>query len=689
MTELINSTTITTSEPEADLGALGLGDESQGIVHDSRSPLRLALRRFRRNWVAMAALVVLVIVVFLCLFPSIPARYGQSERLPVTDTTYINAPPSAEAWFGTDDLNRDLYSRVFYGGQTSILIGVSVAVIACLIGTLVGAVAGYRGGKLDDILMRITDIFLAFPILVTLLVLRNVLSEVPYVDTVMGDKTSIRFMVIMLSVVGWMAVARIVRGEVLSLKQREFVEAGAVARRLGTADHVQAPDPQFAGSDHGGPEPVGRHRHPRRVDPVVLRLRAEPGRGAHDVGSPDRPVEADDPVRLLVAGRVPVPVPRRDDRCHQLRRRRVARLLRSEGQEGAGVTVDLSGDGQTLEPIVASEATDHVVDRPVVLEIRDLHVTFPTESGDVQAVRGVDVTVHEGELLGVVGESGSGKSVTFLAAMGLLPKSARTEGSVKIRGQELIGEKRKLVQRARGKRIAMIFQDPLSALNPTHKVGSQVAEMVRSHQEMSKEQAAKRAVELLDMVGIPQPTTRARQYPHEFSGGMRQRVMIAMAIANDPEVLIADEPTTALDVTVQAQILEVVQRIQKELGTAVVFITHDLGVVARIADRLQVMYAGRAVERGEVRDLFTRPTHPYTKGLLASLPAIGRERLTPIPGAPPNMLAPPSGCAFRARCAFAIAACAGDIPELQPFGVVETACIRAEELLDVAVGDAP
>ena len=236
----------------------------------------------------------------------------------------------------------------------------------------------------------------------------------------------------------------------------------------------------------------------------------------------------------------------------------------------------------------------------------------------------------------------------------------------------------------------MIFQDPLSALNPTHKVGSQVAEMVRSHQEMSKEQAAKRAVELLDMVGIPQPTTRARQYPHEFSGGMRQRVMIAMAIANDPEVLIADEPTTALDVTVQAQILEVVQRIQKELGTAVVFITHDLGVVARIADRLQVMYAGRAVERGEVRDLFTRPTHPYTKGLLASLPAIGRERLDADPRRPRRTCSPrrrdaPSGPV----AAFAIEACAGDIPELQPFGVVETACIRAEELLDVAVGDSP
>jgi oligopeptide/dipeptide ABC transporter ATP-binding protein len=190
-------------------------------------------------------------------------------------------------------------------------------------------------------------------------------------------------------------------------------------------------------------------------------------------------------------------------------------------------------------------------------------------------------------------------------------------------------------------------------------------------------------VELLDLVGIPQAKTRARQYPHEFSGGMRQRVMIAMAIANDPELLIADEPTTALDVTVQAQILEVIQRIQHELGAAVVFITHDLGVIAQVANRVQVMYAGRAAERGEVEDIFLRPAHPYTAGLLASLPVVGRERLTPIPGAPPNMIHPPSGCAFRTRCPFAIDACAADPPpELMPYGVVQTACIRAKEFAE-------
>ena len=259
------------------------------------------------------------------------------------------------------------------------------------------------------------------------------------------------------------------------------------------------------------------------------------------------------------------------------------------------------------------------------LSIRDLRVSFPTDSGDVQAVRGIDLDVADGELVGIVGESGSGKSVSFLAVMGLLPKSAKITGSAMIKGQELVGENSKLVRRARGKRISMIFQDPLSALNPVHKVGAQITEMIQSHQQLSKAGAEVRAIELLDLVGIPQPAARAKQFPHEFSGGMRQRVMIAMAIANDPEVLIADEPTTALDVTVQAQILEVIQRIQKELNTAVVFITHDLGIVARIADRVQVMYAGRAAERGGVFEIFERPSHPYTAGA-AQLAADARAR---------------------------------------------------------------
>jgi len=238
---------------DVDLTGLTLRDESEGVGGESLSPFRLALRRFRRNHTAMVCLVILVLMMFLCLFPSIPARYGEGERLPKTATTFINSPPSKDAWFGTDSLNRDLYSRVFYGGQVSILIGIFVAMIACTVGTVVGAVAGYRGGKFDDILMRITDIFLAFPILVSLLVLRNVLADMPLFKTIMGDKTSVRFMVLLLSAVGWMAVARIVRGVVLSLKEREFIEA---SRSVGAS----------------GPRIMFKHLIPNALGPIMVSL---------------------------------------------------------------------------------------------------------------------------------------------------------------------------------------------------------------------------------------------------------------------------------------------------------------------------------------------------------------------------------------------------------------------------------
>ena len=318
-----------------------------------------------------------------------------------------------------------------------------------------------------------------------------------------------------------------------------------------------------------------------------------------------------------------------------------------------------------------------------ILSLRDFRVSFPTINGTVQAVRGVDLDVRRGEMVGVVGESGSGKSVTFLGVMGLLPRTAVIEGSATIDGDEIVGRTSKQMRSIRGKRIAMIFQDPLSALNPVHKIGKQIVEMLDAHQDLSRAAARERAVELLDMVGIPQPEHRAEQYPHEFSGGMRQRVMIAMAIANDPDVLIADEPTTALDVTVQAQILEVMQRIQSELNTAIVLITHDLGVVARVVDRVQVMYAGRPIERATVDDLFRHSTHPYTRGLMASLPSLDAHRLVPIPGAPPNMTDPPPGCPFAPRCVHRREACEADLPALRQFGPGETACIRAEELVGV------
>ncbi|MBB6347594.1 peptide/nickel transport system ATP-binding protein [Nonomuraea muscovyensis] len=315
-----------------------------------------------------------------------------------------------------------------------------------------------------------------------------------------------------------------------------------------------------------------------------------------------------------------------------------------------------------------------------ILEVRDLTVTFP---GDIQAVRGVSYDVSRGEVLGIVGESGSGKSVTSLAIMGLLPRDAQVSGSVRLHGRELIGVEEDELTKVRGKSISMIFQDPLSAFTPVYTIGDQVAEAVRVHQKVAKDKAARRAVELLDLVGIPHPDVRAKAFPHEFSGGMRQRAMIAMAIANDPDLLICDEPTTALDVTIQAQVLEVLKTAQRETGAGIVMITHDLGVIAGMADRVLVMYAGRPVEQGPVDELYYRPRMPYTMGLLASIPRIDGEEgpLVPIEGNPPSPAALPPGCPFAPRCPMHIDSCDEEEPPLTPIGGGRhVACIRSREI---------
>jgi oligopeptide/dipeptide ABC transporter ATP-binding protein len=323
-----------------------------------------------------------------------------------------------------------------------------------------------------------------------------------------------------------------------------------------------------------------------------------------------------------------------------------------------------------------------------LLEVRGLDVRFRTREGVVHAVRGVDLDLPAGGVLGLVGESGSGKSVAMLAVMGLLPRNASVSGSIRLGGQEVVGLPESQLRHLRGGRMAMIFQDPMTSLNPVLPVGFQVAEAVRvHHREMSRREARRRAVELLDLVSIPQAAARAGAYPFEFSGGMRQRVMIAMAIANDPALLIADEPTTALDVTIQAQILEVLEVIQRERHVGVVLITHDLGVVAGSVGDVAVMYAGRIVERGRVDDVFETPSHPYTRGLLACLPRLDQPDapLTPIGGVPPSMQDVPRGCAFHPRCPYAEARCEAEDPALRPVGDGWAACHFAERAQQVGL----
>ena len=308
-----------------------------------------------------------------------------------------------------------------------------------------------------------------------------------------------------------------------------------------------------------------------------------------------------------------------------------------------------------------------------ILTVDNLKTSFMTSNGEVQAVRGVSFSVKKGEILGIVGESGSGKSVTSMSILRLLADTARIkEGKIVFDGTDLLGLSKKELRQIRGEKISMIFQDPMSSLNPLIPVGKQVAEMIREHHpDRSKEEIKKEVLALFEKVRIPEPERRYKCYPHEFSGGMRQRVMIAMALANKPELLIADEPTTALDVTIQDQILKQLRELEKEYGTSIIFITHDLGVVAELCDRVIVMYGGLVMEEASIFDIFEQPKHPYTMGLLASIPDLHQDksvRLMPIPGSPPDMTNPPKGCPFAPRCPYARNICAAELPEFTEVG---------------------
>jgi oligopeptide/dipeptide ABC transporter ATP-binding protein len=324
-----------------------------------------------------------------------------------------------------------------------------------------------------------------------------------------------------------------------------------------------------------------------------------------------------------------------------------------------------------------------------LLSVRDLAVEFSTEDGIVKAVNGVSYEVYPGEVLGVVGESGSGKSVGVMSLLGLIPQPPGkiTSGEAVFDGTDLLKMPKRQLRRVRGDDIAMVFQDPMTSLNPVLRVGDQLGEAIATHRpQMKSDQVKERVIHLLELVGVPNPETRYKQYPHEFSGGMRQRAMIAMAIANEPKLLIADEPTTALDVTIQAQVIEVLKAAQEETHAATILITHDLGLVAELCDRVAVMYAGRIVEMGDIYTIFANPRHPYTVGLMQSLPRLAAESewLQPIAGQPPSLLNMPPGCAFHPRCFLSQGrqVCRTDVPDLRPIdeGTHLTRCHFAEEL---------
>ena len=323
-----------------------------------------------------------------------------------------------------------------------------------------------------------------------------------------------------------------------------------------------------------------------------------------------------------------------------------------------------------------------------LLEVNDLKTYFDTDEGTVKAVDGVSFHIDKGETLGVVGESGSGKSVTSLSTMRLIPQPPGrfAAGEIKFEGQDLLKKSEREMRKIRGNEISMIFQEPMTSLNPVYTVGDQISEAIQLHQGKTRRQGMKMATEMLDLVGIPEPGKRVKNYPHQMSGGMRQRVMIAMALSCSPKLLIADEPTTALDVTIQAQILDLMRSLQEEIGMSILFITHDLGVVAEVAERVVVMYAGRAVEEASVGDIYANPRMPYTRGLLNSIPRVDKvaehqERLEAIPGNVPNPLSLPEGCAFHPRCKYATDVCTAGIPPLEDIGEGHMVrCVRQSEI---------
>jgi peptide/nickel transport system permease protein len=625
--------------------------QTLGLGIDPLAQVRRGRRRAPSSTRVLACLaaVFLIIVCVSAVFAPLVAPHSSINGV-LTDRL---RPPT---WYhgkyllGTDSLGRDILSRVIYGARTTLTIGVSVVLLSGAFGTLAGLIAGYRGGWVDQVIMRLADAQLAFPgLLLTIIVVG-----------VMGSSTPV--LIVVIAVYGWMVYARLVRALVLRLREEPFVKAAEMSGSRAL----------FI---------VRRHLLPNVLPALLTQALLELARvilveaSLSYLGLGVQPPNAS--WGLMVAenqGYVSqawwtVVCPGAVLALTVLAVNLVARALAggSGGAVEAGWTVERD---QTPVSTPAQRAGEASQSAPI-LAIRDLRVDFATGGDElVHVVQGVSIEVRPGEILGVVGESGSGKSVTVASVLGILPRSARVRASsVAWRGEALSFEE---LHDKRGRDISIVFQNPMSTLDPLMPVGRQISEVLRKSKKLSRSAARVRAIELLDMVGIPDPAERSRQFPFEFSGGMAQRVAIAMAIAPEPSLLVADEPTTALDVTVQAQVLSLLQSLQERLGLAVIFITHDLGVIRGVADRCVVMYGGRVAEEGPTEQLFEQARHPYTAALIAATPDVNdvRNELTPIPGDPAVAGQPTTACAFAPRCRFATEVCRTELPVL---GCVDSA----------------
>lgn len=631
----------------------------------ARSPQRV-LRRLLGQPATLVAAAFILLVLACAIFAPLLAPYDPMRQ----DLRHTLEGPSSDYWLGTDFLGRDVLSRLIHGARVALQSSLQAVAIALVIGVPLGLIAAYRSGWWDRILMRLLDVADSIPALVLAFGIIAVLGS------------GLTSAMIAVSVIFSMSFMRLSRALALGEREKLYVDAATVSGLtqrnillrqmlpnmaaplivqstifMGTALLIEAAlsilglgldigDASWGGMLSGAtrwqseqaflPWPPGL-----AITLTVLAYNLL-GDGLRDALSGERSIRGG-------------------------RERRRARRLATMTRPVAGST---AGPTMAVAPRKA----------PPALAVESLSVSFATEKGPVTVVDGVSFSLEPGETLGLVGESGSGKTVTGLATMGLVPTPGQvTGGSVRIDGVETVGLSERGLNQLRGSRIAMIFQDPLAALSPVHTIGRQLVQAIRNHDhDLDHTAARERAVELLELVGIVDATRRLRDYPHQFSGGMAQRVVIAIALAGRPGVLIADEPTTALDVTTQRQVLDLLDNLKCELGMAMVLITHDLGVVADSCDRAAVMYAGQIVESGAVDDLFERPRHPYTSALLDAVPASagGAGRLPTIGGRVPSMEALPPGCRFAERCAHRQPACS----EQEIAFIGEVRCLRAAEL---------
>ena len=651
-------------------------DTSAPALIEEAPPRRpSAWARLRRNSLATTGLIVVGVIVLIALLaPVLPLLPPN-----ITEPSNRLMPPLSEGHLlGTDQLGRDILSRLIWGTGLSLAVGFAATLVATVIGSAIGLVAAMYGKWVDTVLMRLIDILMAFPYLLLALAIVAALGP------------GLLNALLAIAIVNIPFFARAVRGSTLSLVEREFIEA---ARMMG----------------YSKPRIILSEILPNVLPVIIITMSTTVGwmiletAGLSFLGLGAQPptadlgsMLADGRNQILVAPHVAI-IPG------------ILILILVIG-------INLLGDGlrdildprlksgALSRPVAATAAADPYTRRKAaerfpgphlqdgvapLLSVNSLETQFAIGNEIYRSVNGVSFAINRGEAVGVVGESGSGKSVTALSVLGLVatPPGRIAGGEVRYyqdsSGEDLVGSPLRRLQDLRGDRIAYIFQDPLTTLNPLISVGEQVAETLERHQNLSGSDAWKRAVELLDLVRIPDPANKARAYPHELSGGQRQRVVIAMALANDPDLLIADEPTTALDVTTQAQILKLIDTLRRDKDSALLFISHDFGVIAELCDRVLVMYAGRIVEEGPVDVVFADPRHPYTRRLMACVPVLGDpdRAIDAIPGLPPAVNRLPEGCAFAPRCHMAIEACRhGDIAHDWITPDHAARCIRAREI---------